>query len=425
MKILVVGSGGREHALVAKIASSDLVNKVYCAPGNGGTGEIGENVDIKANDIKGLMAFVINKGIIFTVVGPEDPLVAGIVDEFEAADLLIIGPNKAAAILEGSKIFTRQLLDKYNIPSAEFVIFEDTKKAYAHIKNAGIFPVVIKADGLAAGKGVMVCSDLSEAEKALERIRNQEFKEAGHKFLVEEYLPGEEASYIVLVDRKGHIVPLASSQDHKRVDDNDQGLNTGGMGAYSPAPVVTQEVEEKILKRIIEPTIKAMAENGTPFIGFLYAGLMIDKNGDSKVVEFNVRLGDPETQPILARMKTDIVEVFLAMLYDRLDTVNIKWDSRVAISVVMTALGYPGIYQKGFVINGIRKAEGTGVIVNHAGTIRVDNGSILSNGGRILCITGMAKDYHKAIEKTYSAVELISMGPSHFRNDIGHRALNR
>lgn len=425
MKVLIIGSGGREHALVCAIAKSPLVEQVYCAPGNAGTEERGENKNIKAGDIQGLKQFALAENIALTVVGPEDPLAAGIVDEFEAVGLQTIGPSKNAAALEGSKIFARELLAKHGIPSAEFEVFTNTDEAHAFIEDNGIFPIVIKVDGLAAGKGAMVCFDLNDATKALERIKNREFGDAGNKFLIEEYLPGEEASYIVLVDKNGNIVPLASSQDHKPVYDGDKGPNTGGMGAYSPAPVVTREVESRILDNIIKPTIKAMAEKRTPFMGFLYAGLMIDKNGDPRVVEFNVRLGDPETQPILARMKTDIVEILLAMVKSRLDTVEIEWDSRVAVSVVMAEEGYPGQYEKGHEIRGIKNAERSGAIVNHAGTIRRDQEIILTNGGRILSVTALGESFRSAIDGAYSGVGQISWGSEYYRNDIGHRALNR
>lgn len=425
MKVLVIGSGGREYSLSRIIASSPLVEEVFRAPGNGGRLDRTSNVDIKTNDIPGLKKFALETGIDLTIVGPEDPLVAGIVDAFEAVGLRIIGPRKNAAMLEGSKIFTRELLEESGVPQAGFRVFSDVDKARAFIRDQGDYPTVIKVDGLAAGKGAMVCHGPEDVDEALRRIEGGEFKGAGTRFLIEEFLEGEEASYIVLVDKNGHIVPMASAQDHKAIYDGDKGPNTGGTGAYSPAPVLNPTVEQRVLDRIVRPTINAMAERGMPFYGFLYVGLMIDKNGNPYVVEFNVRLGDPETQPILARMKTDIIQVFMAMLKGELAKIRIEWDPRVAVCVVMMEEGYPGEYRKGHVITGIDQAGSReDTIVDLAAVIARDR-ELLTHGGRVLGVTALGEDHATAIDRVYQAVEWIHWGSEYYRRDIGKKALNR
>jgi len=424
LKVLVIGSGGREYSLSRIIASSPLVETVFRAPGNGGALDKTITIEIKANDIQGLKKFALENGIDLTVVGPEDPLVAGVVDEFEGAGLSVIGPRRKAAMLEGSKIFTRELLDEIKVPQPKFTVFSDVGVARAFIRERDEYPVVIKVDGLAAGKGAMVCRDPNEVDAALGRIEGGEFKDAGQRFLVEDFLEGEEASYIVLVDKNGHILPLAGSQDHKAIYDGDKGPNTGGTGAYSPAPVLDSLVEQQVLDRIVKPTVRAMAERGMPFSGFLYAGLMIGKGGPS-VVEFNVRLGDPETQPIMARMKTDIMEVFLATLEGGLDKVRIEWDPRVAVCVVMMEDGYPGDYGKGRVITGLDELSSRkNTMVDLAAVVRRDH-ELLTNGGRVLGVTALGEDHAAAISQVYQAVRLIHWGSEYYRSDIGKKALNR
>lgn len=425
MKVLVIGSGGREYSLSRIIASSPLVENVFRAPGKGDSLDKTFDVNIKMNDIGGLKKFVLENAIDLTIVGPEDPLVAGIVDEFEAAGLNIIGPRKNAAVLEGSKIFTRELLEEIKVPQPKFRVFSNVGQARAFIRDQDYYPIVIKVDGLAAGKGAMVCHGPNDVDIGLRRIEGGEFKDAGMRFMVEEFLEGEEASYIVLVDKNGHIVPLASSQDHKAIYDGDEGPNTGGTGAYSPAPVLDSIVEQRVLDRIVKPTIKAMAERDMPFFGFFYVGLMIGKDGSPSVVEFNVRLGDPETQPILARMKTDIVKIFLAMLKGELDKIQIEWDPRVAVCVVMMEDGYPGDYEKGHVITGIDELRPwKSTIVDLAAVIEKDD-ELLTNGGRVLGVTALGEDHATAIGQAYQAVKLIHWGSEYYRSDIGKKALNR
>jgi phosphoribosylamine---glycine ligase len=426
MKMAIIGSGGREYALSRAIAASPLVEHVFRLPGSGGNINRTTLVDIKQTDIRSLKQFAISEQIDLTVVGPEDALALGVADEFEAAGLKIIGPGRETAILEYSKIFTRELLAEYKDISPKFKVFSDTPSARAYIRDQDTYPIVIKVDGLAGGKGAMVCPSPNDVEVALGRIDSGEFREAGKKFIVEECLEGEEASYIVLVDRKGNVLPLASAQDHKAIFDGDQGPNTGGMGAYSPAPVLTPDVEQRVLERIVRPTIKTMAEKGVPFTGFLYVGLMIDPKGNPHVVEFNVRLGDPETQPILARLETDIVDVFLAMLEGRLDQVVLKWRPQVAVTVVMAAKGYPDskAYKKGELIRGIEKAEAMGAIIDHAGVKKIGN-DLFTNGGRVLGVTALGETFETAIKNAYSAVRTISWGSEYCRTDIGRRAWNR
>lgn len=426
MKVLIIGSGGREAALARKISKSPLVNKVFCAPGNAGTAVYATNVKISANDITGLLAFAKQENVGLTVVGPEDPLTLGIVDAFEKEDQMIFGPRANAAILEGSKVFTKHLLQNYKIPTAKYAEFSDTAEAVAYVRTRD-FPLVVKANGLAAGKGVLICGNFEETEAAiLDLMVDRKFGDAGSRIIIEEFLEGEEASYIVMVDMQGNVLPLASSQDHKRVGDGDTGVNTGGMGAYSPAPVVTTEMERRILDEIIYPTVNAMIFMERPFVGFLYAGLMIDSEGNPKVLEFNVRMGDPETQPIMMRMKSDIVSIMLAALEGNLKECKIDWDPRPATCVVMAANGYPGSYRKGFFIEGIDEAEATGAQIDHAGTALNSCDSLVSSGGRVLGVTALGTTFAEAQQNAYNAVRKIKSGGNLFyRTDIARRAIIR
>jgi phosphoribosylamine--glycine ligase len=421
MKVLVVGGGGREHALVWKIAQSPKVTKVYCAPGNAGISELAEIVPIKANDLKGLLDFALNAKIDLTVVGPEDPLTLGIVDLFESKRLSIFGSNRKAAEIEGSKTFAKEIMKKYHIPTASFMAFENPKEAIAYLRKQGA-PIVVKADGLAAGKGVMVCKTVEEAIRSVEQIMVEKmFGEAGKRVVVEECLTGEEASYIAFTDGKS-ILPMASSQDHKPIFDGDQGPNTGGMGAYSPAPVVTDEVHQQIMEKILRPMIQGMWEEGRPYRGVLYAGLMI-KDGQPKVLEFNARFGDPETQPALMRMRGDIVPILEGCMKGTLSQCQVEWDERAAVCVVMASKGYPGDYEKGKAIKGLEEVSRMkDVVVFHAGTATKE-GQIVTNGGRVLGVTGLGEDIPRAIERSYEAVRKISWDGVHYRTDIGQKAL--
>ncbi len=423
MKVLVVGGGGREHALVWKIAQSAKVTKVYCAPGNAGISEQAEVVPIKANDLNGLLDFSLKEKIDFTVVGPEDPLTRGIVDLFESKGLFIFGANGKAAEIEGSKAFAKEMMKKYHIPTAFYEVFDKRDDAVKYIHKQGA-PIVVKADGLAAGKGVIICKTVEEAVRSVDEIMVKKiFGEAGKRVIVEEYLVGEEASYLAFTDGKA-ILPLASSQDHKAVFDGDQGPNTGGMGAYSPAPVVTDEVHEKIIEKVLRPIIYGMGEEGRPYKGVLYAGLMIHE-GHPKVLEFNARFGDPETQPILMRMKGDIIPILEACMRGTLSQHRIEWDTRPSVCVVMASKGYPGDYQKGKVIKGLNEVSRMeGVFVFHAGTALKD-GQIITNGGRVLGVTGLGEDIPRAIERTYQAVKKISWDGVYYRTDIGQKAICR
>ena len=414
MKILLIGSGGREHALAWKLAQSPKVSKLFCAPGNAGTAQIADNVAINADDIPSLLNFAKQEKIDLTMVGPEAPLVLGIVDEFEKAGLKIFGPNKAAAILEGSKVFSKELMKKYGIPSAKFEAFKDASAAKAYAKKLGA-PCVVKADGLAAGKGVIICQTVADAEHAIDRIlKDKEFGQAGNELIVEEFLEGEEASILAFTDGKT-VIPMVTSQDHKRVNDNDEGPNTGGMGAYSPAPVVTPELMKKIEKDVLQATVDAMAKEGRPYKGVLYAGLMLTKDGP-KVLEYNCRFGDPETQVVIPRMKTDLFEVLWSLQ-------PIEWDARPAVCIVLAAGGYPGKYEKDIPIEGLESArEEDDVIVFHAGTKEKD-GKIVTAGGRVLGVVGLGDDIKGAIDRAYTAVELIHFKDMHYRKDIGKRAL--
>jgi len=417
----VVGGGGREHALVWKIAQSPKVSKVYCAPGNAGISEQSTIVPIQANDLNHLLDFALKEKIDLTVVGPEDPLTRGIVDLFETKGLLIFGASKKAAEIEGSKAFAKEMMKKYHIPTAFYEIFDNRNEAVKYIRNQGA-PIVIKADGLAAGKGVIVCKTVEEAIHSVDQIMVEKiFGSAGNRVVVEEYLVGEEASYIAFTDGKT-ILPMASSQDHKAILDGDQGPNTGGMGAYSPAPVVTGEVHEKIIEKILRPVIYGMGEEGRPYKGVLYAGLMIHE-GHPKVLEFNARFGDPETQPVLIRMKGDIVPIFEACMKGTLSRHKIEWDNCASVCVVMASKGYPGDYEKGKIIEGLKEVSRMErVFVFHAGTT-LNDGQIMTNGGRVLGVTGLGEDIPRAIERAYQAVKKISWDGVYYRTDIGQKAL--
>lgn len=424
MKILVVGGGGREHALSWKAAQSGKVDKVYVAPGNAGTAheQKMENVAISAEDIDALLVFAQENTIGLTIVGPEAPLVSGIVDRFTEAGLRCFGPSAAAAQLEGSKAFTKDFLARHNIPTAAYGNFTDADEAIAYIKQQGA-PIVVKADGLAAGKGVILAQTENEAIEAVkDMLAGNAFGDAGHRVVVEEFLQGEEASFIVMVDGE-HILPMASSQDHKAANDGDTGPNTGGMGAYSPAPVVTQEIHDRAMREVIEPTVKGMAAEGNSFTGFLYAGLMIAEDGTPKVLEYNVRFGDPETQPIMMRLQSDLVELIELALDGKLHTADAKWDERIALGVVMAAGGYPGNYHKGDAICGLEN-EVADTKVFHAGTAEKD-GMVVTAGGRVLCVTALGHSVGEAQKKAYERLHKISWDGAYFRRDIGHRAIAR
>ncbi len=423
MRVLIVGSGGREHALAWKIRQSPLVDKVFCAPGNGGISQIAECVDIKADDIAALTAFASRNRIDLTVVGPEAPLSGGITDKFCANGLRVFGPSKEAARLESSKVFMKELAKKYGIPTAGFEVFTDSAAAKKYINGyKGKF--VVKADGLAAGKGVVVCSSKEEGLEAVEAMMEKKiFKDAGKKVIIEECLEGEEASIIVVTDGKD-AVPLASAQDHKRILDGDRGPNTGGMGAYSPAPVVSEAMMNTVMKDIIRPAIDGLNKEGIKYTGALYAGLMIDGSGP-KLLEFNCRFGDPETQAILPRLKSDFVELVEASVDDEIDIVSLEWDARPCVSVVISSGGYPGEYKTGFEIDGLDALEKMkDVHVFHAGT-RLSGEKTVTAGGRVLNVTALGSDIKDAIDRCYNAVNLIEFEGMHFRRDIGYRALNR
>lgn len=427
VKILVVGSGGREHALCWKIAQSPKCEKLYCAPGNGGISEIAQIVDIKAEDIKSLLKFAKENKIGLTVVGPEVPLVVGIVDSFEKEGLKIFGPVKDCARLEGSKVFAKELMKKFNVPTADFKVFDSYDNALKYLE--GKFPpVVVKADGLCAGKGVVVCKTISDARGALRDMMVKKiFGDAAKKVIIEDCLVGEEASIIVIADGK-NVTPLASSQDHKRIFDGDKGSNTGGMGAYSPAPIVTKALFKEVMDKVITPVISGLAKLGEPFKGVLYAGIMVTKDGP-KVLEFNTRFGDPETQAILPRLKSDLVEAMEKAIDGRLEGYNLEWDPRPCVSVVMASGGYPGDYAKGIEIDGIDYAKALkDVVIFHAGTKSgrraTDGGSkFITNGGRVLNVTALGSDIKEAINNCYNAVGKIRFDRMHYRRDIGFRAI--
>ena len=425
MKVLIIGAGGREHALAWKVAQSGQVDKVYVAPGNAGTElEPGvENVSIGAEDIEALAKFALDNDVGLTIVGPEAPLVKGVVDSFKAAGLPCFGPVKAAAALEGSKAFTKDFLKRHKIPTAEYQTFTELEPALAYLRQCGI-PIVVKADGLAAGKGVIVAMTESEAINAVtEMLSGNKFGDAGHRVVIEEYLAGEEASFIVMCDGK-NILPLASSQDHKARDEGDKGPNTGGMGAYSPAPVVTDEIHKTIMRDIIEPTVKGMHDEGRPYTGFLYAGVMVSPDGTVKTLEFNCRFGDPETQPILMRLKSDLVDLCLAALDTRLDSVTAHWRDEVALGVVLASAGYPVSASKGDVISGLDSEFEDWGKVFHAGTEKKEN-TIVTAGGRVLCVVALGKNVTEAQQRAYEMVGKIQWQGMCLRRDIGYRAVAR
>lgn len=419
MKVMVVGGGGREHALVWKIAQSGKVSKIFCAPGNAGIAKLAQCVPIGAEDISALTDFAEREKIDLTIVGPEAPLCAGIVDEFQQRGLRIFGPTKSAAEIEGSKVFCRQLLAKWNIPSPKFAIFDDPNEAKAYIQSQKA-PIVVKAEGLAAGKGSIVCMTLDEALKAVDRIMvEREFGDAGRRVVVEEFLEGREASVMVFTDGRT-VKPMLPSRDHKRLLDNDQGPNTGGMGAYCPVPDIDAALYDQIVETIMKPTIAALAAEGRPYKGVLYGGLMLTKEGP-KVLEFNCRFGDPETQAVLPLLETDLVEICEAVIDERLHEVDLRWKDSACICVVMASAGYPGTYEKGKVISGIEEAEREeGVIVFHAGTAFKD-GQLVTSGGRVLGVTAVGRDFSEAAEKVYRAVNKVHFEGAHYRSDIKPR----
>lgn len=424
MNILIIGGGGREHAIAWKVAQSASVNKVFVAPGNAGTALENkmENVNIAVTDITALLTFAKENQIHLTIVGPEAALAAGIVDAFQQAELKCFGPTKAAAQLEISKSFSKDFMQQHQIPTAQYASFTDKNKALDYLAQQSL-PIVIKADGLAAGKGVVIAKTTEQATTAIESmLEGNAFGDAGHKIIIEEFLDGEELSFIVMADGK-NVLPLASSQDHKKRDEGDKGPNTGGMGAYSPSPLLTKALNKKILAQVIHPTIKALSQQGTPYTGFLYAGLMITKTGDIKVLEFNCRLGDPETQPILMRLKSDLAELCLQALKGELDDAKIKWDPRPALTVVLAADGYPLDYKKGNIILGLDKINHQDTKIFHAGTT-LQNNHVVTNGGRVLAVTALGNNLQLAQTHAYAMAEHIHWDGCFFRSDIGWRGVS-
>ena len=424
MKVLVIGGGGREHALAWKLAQSPKVQQVYVAPGNGGTARDKQLINVPISDVVALREWAQANQIGLTVVGPEAPLAAGVVDEFRAHGLRIFGPTQAAAQLESSKAFSKAFMQRHAIPTAEFETFTDPVAAHAYVERKGA-PIVVKADGLAAGKGVVVAMSLAEAHEAIDfmlvdNTLGVTHNAGGARVVIEEFLQGEEASFIVLCDGK-NVTALATSQDHKRLQDGDQGPNTGGMGAYSPAPVVTAEVHARAMREVILPTIRGMQKDGIPYTGFLYAGLMIDAQGKPKTLEFNCRMGDPETQPILMRLKSDLFDVMMAATSEGLDKVELDWDRRVALGVVLAAAGYPMNPRKGDTITGL-PADSLDAMVFHAGTVEKD-GQILTSGGRVLCVTVLADSVKQAQQKAYEVAQDVQFDGMQYRRDIGYRAI--
>ena len=425
MNILVVGSGGREHALAWKLSAPDSVSRVFVAPGNAGTALEPklENVALDPMDIEGLAAFAKQNDCALTVIGPEAPLVAGIVDHFTEQGLACFGPTAGAAQLEGSKSFTKDFLARHNIPTASYAVFTEIEPALAYVREQGA-PIVIKADGLAAGKGVIVAMTLDEAEAAIhDMLADNKFGDAGARVVVEGFLEGEEASFIVMVDGE-NVLPMATSQDHKRIGEGDTGPNTGGMGAYSPAPVVTDAVHTKVMEQVIWPTVRGMAAEGCPYTGFLYAGLMIDAEGNPSVIEYNCRFGDPETQPIMHRLQSDLSTLCLAALNQTLDQHTAQWDPRPAVGVVLAAGGYPGSYEKGHTISGLEGDWDTATKVFHAGT-RQEGNAITTQGGRVLCVSALGDSIREAIDAAYRGVDQIGWEGMVCRRDIGWRAIDR
>ncbi len=425
MKVLVVGGGGREHALAWKAAQSQQVECVYVAPGNAGTEREPNltNVAISAEDIEGLLNFAKSEGVELTIVGPEAPLVAGIVDRFSEEGLAAFGPTAKAAQLEGSKAFSKDFLQRHNIPTADYQNFTEVEAAKAYVAEKGV-PIVIKADGLAAGKGVIIAESQEQADAAIDdMLAGNRFGDAGHRVVIEEFLRGEEASFIVMVDGE-HAVPFASSQDHKARDNGDKGPNTGGMGAYSPAPVVSPSIHKWVMQHVIKPTVDGMAAEGAPYKGFLYAGLMIAEDGTAKVLEYNCRFGDPETQPIMMRLKSDLVELCQQAIDGKLTQAPIDFDERAAVGVVMAAGGYPESYNKGDVIRGLPEQASENQKVFHAGT-KMDDGNVVTSGGRVLCCTALGKTVTEAQQLAYQLVDKINWNDAYYRTDIAHRAIKR
>lgn len=425
MNVLVIGSGGREHALAWKLAQSEQVGTVYVAPGNAGTASEPdvENVAIAVDDFNALSDFAASNHVGLTVIGPEAPLVDGIVDHFTSRQLPCFGPSASAAQLEGSKAFTKDFLARHNIPSAAYQTFTDPEKAVQYVEQQGT-PIVIKADGLAAGKGVIIAETLIQAQTAItDMLEGNRFGEAGHRVVIEEFLEGEEASFIVVTDGKT-IVPMATSQDHKRIGNGDTGPNTGGMGAYSPAPVVTEAVHQRIMREVIEPTVRGMAQEGNNYTGFLYAGLMITSAGEPKVIEYNCRFGDPETQPIMMRLNSDFATLCLATINGTLATAPIAWSKQPALGVVLAAGGYPNDYHKGDTIEGLNKPLPTGVKIFHAGTSNAGDATV-TNGGRVVCVTALGEGIGQAQSNAYNAIKNISWSGMQYRSDIGYRAIEK
>ncbi|MFT2092845.1 phosphoribosylamine--glycine ligase [Paraglaciecola sp. 2405UD69-4] len=424
MKVLIIGGGGREHALAWKAAQSSKVTQVFLAPGNAGTALEDKlvNVDVGAEDVPALLAFAKESQIDLTIVGPEVPLVLGVVDAFQAEGLSIFGPTQDAAQLEGSKAFTKDFLERHNIPTADYQNFTEIEPAIAYVQQKGA-PIVIKADGLAAGKGVIVAMTVAEAEDAIrDMLAGNVFGEAGSRVVIEEFLDGEEASFIVMVDGK-NVLPFATSQDHKRVGNGDSGPNTGGMGAYSPAPVVTPDIHKRVMEEVIYPTVNGMAAEGNTYVGFLYAGLMIMADGTPKVIEYNCRFGDPETQPIMLRLQSDLVELVEAALAGKLDQIRAAFDPRASVGVVLAAGGYPGSYNKGDVISGLELGSNEAKVF-HAGTKNID-GKVTTNGGRVLCATALGNTVTQAQQNAYELVKTISWDGMFYRDDIAYRAIAR
>lgn len=429
MKVLVIGQGGREHCLAWKLSHSPLVEKIYCAPGNGGTALIAQNVDISPMDIDALLKFALGEKIDLTIVGPEMPLVSGIVDKFEEKGLKIFGPKKELALLEGSKVFAKQLMKKYGIPTPDFEVFEDSNQAKEYIKTKQM-PVVVKADGLAEGKGVLICGTLNETMGAIDLIMEEKiFGKAGNKIVIEDYIEGQEASILIFTDGES-FMPLVSSQDHKRILDGDEGANTGGMGAYAPALLVSKDILDKIMNKICTPLINGLKSEGKIYKGMLYIGLMV-KNGEPYVLEFNVRFGDPETQAILPKLKNDFADVILKVVDNKLEGLSLEWDERFCLCVVLASGGYPGSYERGKEITGLEKVDGLrDLLVFHAGTkqeiaggAQAQKPKFLTNGGRVLNIVGMGKDAGEARQMVYTAIESISFDKMCYRKDIGSKAL--
>jgi phosphoribosylamine--glycine ligase len=424
MNILIIGGGGREHALAWKAAQSARVSQVFLAPGNAGTALEDKltNIDVEAQDVPALLDFAEKNQIDLTIVGPEVPLVLGVVDAFQAKGLKIFGPSQAAAQLEGSKAFTKDFLERHKIPTADYQNFTEIEPALAYVQQKGA-PIVVKADGLAAGKGVIVAMTLSEAENAIrDMLAGNVFGEAGSRVVIEEFLDGEEASFIVMVDGS-NVLPFATSQDHKRVGNGDTGPNTGGMGAYSPAPVVTADIHQRVMQEVIYPTVKGMADEGNTYVGFLYAGLMIMADGTPKVIEYNCRFGDPETQPIMLRLQSDLVELVEAALDGKLDQIQARFDTRASVGVVLAAGGYPANYSKGDEIDGLELGNADSKVF-HAGTKKID-GKVTTNGGRVLCATALGNTVTEAQQNAYQLAKTISWNGMFYRDDIAYRAIAR